>query len=108
MFYIIDHGRFYSQFDLKKRINLCFDRYAYELKSVDYKYRRQCPDSSDYDAAQHKLQIERLESFPWNTLDSVVTNHGVGDHKLSDVRKIIEEMKRFSPFLRQTNIGIHV
>ncbi|CAF3693460.1 unnamed protein product [Adineta steineri] len=52
-----------------------------------YKYRFQCPDSSDYDLAYYELQLDSLESFPWNSVDNVVGNHGTGDHKLSDLIK---------------------
>lgn len=52
---------------------------------MHYKYRFQCPDSSYYDPAFYELNLESLESFPWNLVDNVVGNHGTGDHKLSDV-----------------------
>ncbi|CAF1490955.1 unnamed protein product [Adineta steineri] len=52
-----------------------------------YKYRFQCPDSSDYDLAYYELQLDSLESFPWNSVDNVVGDHGTGDHKLSDLIK---------------------
>ncbi len=60
-------------------------RYVFQPKSVHYKYRFQCPDSSNYDPAFYELQLESLESFAWNLVDNVVGNHGTGDHKLSDV-----------------------
>ena len=60
-------------------------RYAYDLPSMDYKYRRQSPDSSDYDACHHLLKVESLEAFSWNTVDNVVINHGAGGSRLSDV-----------------------
>jgi hypothetical protein len=60
-------------------------RYIFQPKSVHYKYRFQCPDSSDYDLAFYELQLDSLEQFPWNLVDNVVGNHGTGDHKLSDV-----------------------
>jgi hypothetical protein len=63
-----------------------FDRYISLPKPVHYKYRFQCPDSSNYDSASYELQLESLESFPWNMVDNVVCSHGTGDNKLSDVR----------------------
>ncbi|CAF4072663.1 unnamed protein product, partial [Adineta steineri] len=62
-------------------------RYGFQPKSVMYKYRFQCPDSSVYDLAYYKLQLDSLESFPWNLVDNVVGNHGIGDHRLSHVTK---------------------
>ncbi|CAF3826595.1 unnamed protein product [Adineta steineri] len=62
-------------------------QYVFQPKSVMYKYRFQCPDSSDYDLAYYELQLDSLESFPWNSVDNVVGNHGTGDHKLSDLIK---------------------
>ena len=60
-------------------------RNVFQPKPVHYKYRFQCPDSSNYDPAFYELQLESLESFSWNLVDNVVGNHGIGDHKLSDV-----------------------
>ncbi|CAF1097604.1 unnamed protein product [Rotaria sordida] len=60
---------------------------VFQPKPVHYKYRFQCPDSSDYDPAYYVLQLESLESFAWNLVDNVVGNHGTGDHKLSDLVK---------------------
>jgi hypothetical protein len=60
-------------------------RYLFQPKLVHYKYRFQCPDSSYYDPASFDLQLESLESVPWNIIDNVVCSHGMGDHKLSDV-----------------------
>ncbi|CAF3777058.1 unnamed protein product [Rotaria magnacalcarata] len=60
---------------------------AFLPKPVEYKYRFQCPDSSDFDPASYELQLERLELFSWNLVDNVVGNHGTGDHKLSDLVK---------------------
>lgn len=76
---------------------ICSRRYSSQPKPVDYKYRFQCPDSLNYDPASHRLQLESLESFPWNTVDHVICTHGSGDHKLSDVRvnKINEDSRAF-------------
>lgn len=71
-----------------------FLRCVFQPKSVFYKYRFQCPDSSDYDPAFYELQLESLESFSWNLVDNVVGNHGTGEHKLSDVRSSRIENKR--------------
>ena len=65
-------------------ILLC--RYPSLQKVVHYKYRFQCPDSSYYDPASFDLQMEILESVPWNIIDNVVCSHGMGDYQLSDVR----------------------
>jgi len=62
-------------------------QYLSQSKSVTYKYRFQCPDSLQYDSASHKLALESLETFPWNTIDNVVGYHGTGDHKLADIAK---------------------
>lgn len=62
-------------------------QYGLDLPSMDYKYRRQSPDSSDYDASHHLLKVESLEAFSWNTVDNVVINHGAGGSRLSDVSK---------------------
>ncbi|CAF1551520.1 unnamed protein product, partial [Adineta ricciae] len=62
-------------------------QHLFQPKSVDYKYRFQCPDSSDYDLAQYELQLDSLECFPWNSVDNIVGNHGTGDHKLSGLVK---------------------
>ena len=73
----------------------CFSlRYVFQPKPVVYKYRFQCPDSSDFDPAYCELSLESLESFPWNLVDNVVGNHGTGDHKLSDVR--IQSIRLFT------------
>jgi hypothetical protein len=68
-------------------------RYISETRIVGYKYRFQCPDSSDYDPAFYNLQLENLEAFPWNLVDNVVINQGSGEHKLSDVRREIVSTK---------------
>ena len=71
-------------------------RYVSQNPVIDYTYRFQCPDSSDYDPASYNLQIEKLELFPWNLVDNVVINQGSGEHKLSDVRRKLS--KRRSTF----------
>jgi hypothetical protein len=72
----------------KNKIPLIFSsflRHIFQPKSVHYKYRFQCPDSSYYDPAAYELQLESLESFPWNIADNVVCSHGSPDHQLTDV-----------------------
>lgn len=52
---------------------------------MEYKYRFQCPDSSTYDHAVFNIQLESLESYPWNLVDNVTCSHGIGEYKLTDV-----------------------
>ncbi|CAF1152502.1 unnamed protein product [Rotaria sordida] len=62
-------------------------QYIFQPKSVLYKYRFQCPDSSEYDPDCYELKLESLESFPWNIVDNAVCSHGMGDHIHSDTMK---------------------
>ncbi len=84
MFYNINQSKFNEYSCLFEILILDF-RHPLQPKLVHYKYRFQCPDSSYYDPASFDLQMESLESVPWNIIDNVVCSHGMGDHKLSDV-----------------------
>ncbi|CAF3303438.1 unnamed protein product [Rotaria sp. Silwood2] len=95
---LLSIGRIYHTLSLVREENQSQDtvviyvqqhkpQYVFQPKPVRYKYRFQCPDSSDYDPACYQLQLESLESFLWNLVDIVVGNHGTGDHKLSDLMK---------------------
>ncbi|CAF3363299.1 unnamed protein product [Rotaria socialis] len=62
-------------------------QHAFQPKTVQYKYRFQCPDSSSYDPAAYELKLESLEAFPWNVVDNAVCSHGSRDDKLTDIMK---------------------
>ncbi|CAF1097333.1 unnamed protein product [Rotaria sp. Silwood1] len=62
-------------------------QYVFQPKAVQYKYRFQCPDASNYEPDCYELKLESLESFPWNIVDNAVCSHGMGDNIHSDTMK---------------------
>ncbi|CAH1800397.1 unnamed protein product [Owenia fusiformis] len=62
-------------------------RHPYPQKTIQSKYRFQCPDSFKYDVSWTEFSNEKVENYNWNYLDQYICTRGEGEFSLMESLK---------------------